>query len=83
VAAGFLTAHTGGTDRAAARELAEGLGGLTLVLERAAAFMQATSTPLARYLPLFRERQADLLARGQAAGPRERQHRLVLLRLLG
>jgi hypothetical protein len=30
--------------------------------------VQATGTSLARYLPLFRSRQADLLARGQAAG---------------
>jgi len=30
--------------------------------------MQATGTPLAGYLPLFRARQADLLARGEAAG---------------
>jgi hypothetical protein len=29
---------------------------------------RATGTPLARYLPLFRARQADLLARGEAAG---------------
>jgi hypothetical protein len=33
--------------------------------------MQATGTPLAWYLPLFQARQADLLARGEAAGHRE------------
>jgi hypothetical protein len=30
--------------------------------------MQATGTSLTRYLPLFRDRQAELLARGEAAG---------------
>ncbi len=68
VAAGFLVSRTGDTDRAAARELAAELGGLPLALEQAAAYMQATGTPLAGYLPLFRDRQADLLARGEAAG---------------
>ena len=68
VAAGFLVNRTGDADRAAARELAGALGGLPLALEQAAAYMQATGTTLARYLPLFRARQADLLARGEAAG---------------
>jgi len=68
VAADFLVNRTGDPDRAAARELADQLGGLPLALEQAAAYMQATGTTLARYLPLFRARQADLLARGQASG---------------
>ena len=68
VAADFLVNRTGDADRAAARELAAVLGGLPLALEQAAAYMQATGTTLARYLPLFRDRQADLLARGQAPG---------------
>ena len=68
VAADFLVNRTGDADRAAARELAAELGGLPLALEQAAAYMQATGTTLARYLPLFRDRQADLLARGEAAG---------------
>jgi hypothetical protein len=68
VAAGFLVSRTGDADRAAARELAAGLGGLPLALEQAAAYMQATGTTLARYLRLFRDRQADLLARGEVAG---------------
>ena len=68
VAAGFLVNRTGDADRAAAGELAEGLGGLPLALEQAAAYMQATGTTLAGYLPLFRSRQADLLTRGEAAG---------------
>ena len=68
VAAGFLVSRTGDPDRAAAGELAAELGGLPLALEQAAAYMQATGTTLAGYLPLFRVRQADLLARGEAAG---------------
>ena len=68
VAADFLVNRTGDADRAAARELAAELGGLPLALEQAAAYMQATGTTLARYLPVFRDRQADLLARGEAAG---------------
>ena len=68
VAADFLVNRTGDPDRAAARELAVELGGLPLALEQAAAYMQATGTTLAQYLPLFRARQADLLARGEAAG---------------
>ena len=37
-------------------------------LKQAAAYVQATGTTMARYLPLFRERQADLMARGDATG---------------
>ena len=68
VAADFLVNRTGDADRAAAGELAAELGGLPLALEQAAAYMQATGTTLARYLPMFRARQADLLAHGEAAG---------------
>jgi len=68
VAAGFLVSRTGDPDPAAARELATRLGGLPLALEQAAAYMQATGTTLAGYMPLFRDRQADLLARGEPAG---------------
>ena len=68
VAAGFLVNRTGDPDRAAARELAAELGGLPLALEQAAAYMQAAGTTVARYLPLFRARQADLLARGEVSG---------------
>ena len=71
VAAAFLVNRTGDQDKTAALELATELGGLPLALEQAAAYMQATGTPLGRYLRLFRERQADLLARGEAAGHRE------------
>jgi hypothetical protein len=68
VAADFLVSRTGDADQVAARELAGLLGGLPLALEQAAAYMQATGTTLARYLLLFRDRQADLLARGEVAG---------------
>ncbi len=68
VAAGFLVNRTGDPDRAAARELAVQLGGLPLALEQAAAYLQATGTTVARYLPVFRARQAELLARGEVAG---------------
>ena len=53
VAADFLVNRTGDADRAAAGELAGELGGLPLALEQAAAYMQATGTTLARYLPMF------------------------------
>jgi hypothetical protein len=68
VAARFLVNRTGDPDGQAAAELAGELGGLPLALEQAAAFIQATGSTLARYLSLFRDRRADLLARGQAAG---------------
>jgi hypothetical protein len=68
VAAGFLVDRTGDPDRTVARELAVELGGRPLALEQAAAYMQATGTTSARYLLLFRDRQADLLAHGEAAG---------------
>ena len=64
----FLVNRTGDPDRAAASDLAAEMGGLPLALEQAAAYIQATSTTLASYLPLFRDRQADLLARGEATG---------------
>jgi hypothetical protein len=68
VAAGFLADRTGDPDRQAAWDLADTLGGLPLALEQAAAYIEATGITLAGYLSLFRDRQADLLARGQAAG---------------
>ena len=49
-------------------DLAGELGGLPLALEQAAAYIQATGTTLAGYLSVFRDRRADLLARGEAAG---------------
>ena len=52
----------------AARELAGELGGLPLALEQAVAYMQAAGRSIAAYLALFRQRRADLLARGEIAG---------------
>ena len=69
VAAGFLVNRTGDADERAAEKLAGELGGLPLALEQAAAYIQATgTTTLAGYLSVFRDRRADLMARGQAAG---------------
>jgi len=68
VAAGFLVSRTGDPDQQAARDLADELGGLPLALEQAAAYIQATGDTLAGYLVLFRQRRAELLARGEAAG---------------
>ncbi len=70
VAAQFLVTRTGDTDRWAAEDLAGKLGGLPLALEQAAAYIQATGTTVAGYLALFRDREADLLARGEVAGRR-------------
>jgi hypothetical protein len=68
-AARFLMSRTEDHDQDAATRLAEVLGGLPLALEQAAAYIQATATiTLSGYLTLFAERQADLLARGQATG---------------
>jgi Domain of unknown function (DUF4062)/Tetratricopeptide repeat len=71
VAAGFLTDRTGDTNRQAAMELAGELGGLPLALEQAAAYVQATGDDLAGYLAAFRQRRADLLARGEPVGYRQ------------
>jgi len=68
VAAQFLVKRTGDADEAAAEDLAAELGGLPLALEQAAAYIQATGITLAGYVSVFRERRADLLARGEAAG---------------
>jgi hypothetical protein len=68
VAADFLVNRTGDPNRPTARDLAVELDGLPLALEQAAAYIQATGTTLARYLPMFQARQADLLAHGEAAG---------------
>jgi Tetratricopeptide repeat len=67
-AAGFLTARSGDPDERAARELAAELDGLPLALEQAAAYVHATGDSLAGYLASFRQRRADLLARGEPAG---------------
>jgi hypothetical protein len=66
IAAGFLVNQTGDPDQQAATGLAEGVGGLPLALAQAASFIQAAGTSLAEYLSLFRDRRAELLARGEA-----------------
>jgi hypothetical protein len=68
VAAGFLVTRTGDTDQQAALELAGELGGLPLALEQAGAYIQTTGSSLAGYLARFRQRRADLLARGDPTG---------------
>ena len=68
IAAGFLTSRTGDPDRQAALDLADMLGGLPLALEQAAAYLQAAGGTLAGYLALFRQRRAEMLARGEPAG---------------
>ena len=71
VAAEFLVNRTGDADEAAAAELSVELGGLPLALEQAAAYVQASGDSLARYLASFRQRRADLLARGEPTGYRK------------
>ena len=68
VAAEFLVSRTGDPDRRAALDLAGELGGLPLALEQAAAYVQASGDSLADYLASFRERRADMLARGEPTG---------------
>jgi transcriptional regulator with XRE-family HTH domain len=68
VAARFLASRSGDRDGRAARDLAAELGGLPLALEQAGAYIEATGGTLAGYLSVFRDRRAELLARGQAAG---------------
>jgi Domain of unknown function (DUF4062)/Tetratricopeptide repeat len=68
VASGFLGNRTGDPDGQAAQELAVELGGLPLALEQAAAYIQASGGSLVGYLASFRQRRADLLARGEPTG---------------
>jgi hypothetical protein len=68
VAAVFLASRAGDPASQAAAELAAELGGLPLALEQAGAYIQAAGTTLTGYLSLFRDRRAELLARGEAPG---------------
>ena len=68
VAAGFLVSRTGDADRVAARELAGRWAGCRWRWSRPPPTCRPAATPLGRYLPMFRARQADLLARGDVAG---------------
>ena len=68
MAGAFLVHRTSDPDGQAAQELAKELGGLPLALEQAAAYVQATGGSLASYLETFRQRRADMLARGEPTG---------------
>ena len=68
IAAAFLLTRTGSADQGAARQLADELGGLPVALEQACAYMQAAGRSVVRYLDIFRQRRADLLAAGEIAG---------------
>lgn len=65
----LLRKRSGDSDRQAGETLAAELGRLALALEQAAAYsnqhLATEDRPLARYLTLFRERHAELLARGE------------------
>jgi tetratricopeptide (TPR) repeat protein len=64
----LLCERTGDRDSRAAEAVAKALGRLPLALEQAAAYAEQQILPLARYLALFEERRAALLARGRAVG---------------
>jgi Domain of unknown function (DUF4062)/Tetratricopeptide repeat len=68
IAAAFLATRTGDPDRQAALDLAGELGELPLVLEQAAAHIQASDESLAGYLASSRQQRADVLARGEPTG---------------
>ena len=63
-AVAFLLRRTGDTNRAAASELAEQLGGLPLALEQAAAYAEQVGLSLTEYLDRYRHHHTQLLARG-------------------
>jgi tetratricopeptide (TPR) repeat protein len=64
-AAAFLLQRTGRGDHRSASVLAAELGGLPLALELAAAHLEQSELPLAKYLARYRRTHAQLLARGQ------------------
>jgi tetratricopeptide (TPR) repeat protein len=66
-AAAFLLERTGRGDHRSASVLAAELGGLPLALELAAAHLEQSELPLAKYLARYRRTHAQLLARGQPA----------------
>jgi hypothetical protein len=61
----LLMRRSGDRDEHAAGQLAEELDRLPLALEQAAAYASQQRLSIVRYLVLFRERRAELLARGQ------------------
>jgi Domain of unknown function (DUF4062)/Tetratricopeptide repeat len=64
-AVGLLLRRSGDPDGQTAARLAEALGRLPLALEQAAAYAATERISLARYLKLFEERRAELLALGR------------------
>ncbi len=68
VAVEFLVSRSGDPDRQAAAELAGELGELPLALEQAASYIIAAGDSLTGYLASFRQRRADVLARGEPTG---------------
>ncbi|MBO3748759.1 tetratricopeptide repeat protein [Streptosporangiaceae bacterium NEAU-GS5] len=68
VAAGFLLARSGDSDRAAAEQIAQEVGTLPLALEQAGAYLHDSGRRLAEYVGLFRTRRGELLAHGGADG---------------
>jgi Domain of unknown function (DUF4062)/Tetratricopeptide repeat len=68
IAAAFLATRTGDPDQQAALDLAGELGELPLVLEQAAAHIQASDESLAGYLASSRQQRTEMLARGEPAG---------------
>jgi len=64
-AAELLRERSGDPNQQAAEALAEELGRLPLALDQAAAYASRQRLSLASYLQVFRERRAELLARGQ------------------
>ena len=64
----FLVNRANDPDQLSAFKLAGELGGLPLALEQAAAYVRAAGITLSTYLDLFGQRQAELLARGDAVG---------------
>ena len=67
-AVNLLVRRTGDADQQAAARLAEALGRLPLALEQAAAYAASRGVPLGRYLELFIQRRAELLALGKPLG---------------
>jgi tetratricopeptide (TPR) repeat protein len=61
----LLLQRSGDQDAQVAARLVEALGRLPLAVEQAAAYTTQQRLGLARYLGLFEQRRADLLARGQ------------------
>jgi tetratricopeptide (TPR) repeat protein len=64
-AVGLLLRRAGDPDQQTAARLAEAVGRLPLALEQAAAYAASQRLPLDRYLELFTQRRAELLALGK------------------